>query len=85
MIVAVSPTLGVIARQLRELGYNVVTYGKYNYPIDALVYVGESLKTAKVTGAASPGWHGVLMVNAENKTIAQIDYMLKNRTFSPLF
>lgn len=85
MIVAVSSALTTIAEQLRGLGYNVVTYGKYNYPIDAFVYTDENLLSANVMGAATPGWHGVLMINAENKTINQIDYMLKNRIFSPLF
>ncbi|MCK9479295.1 MAG: YkuS family protein [Firmicutes bacterium] len=85
MIVAVTPALRTVAEQLRERGYNVVTYGKYNHPIDALIYTGENLLSANIIASAAPGWHGVLMINAENKTISQIDYMLKNRVFSPLF
>ena len=50
MTVAVDPALKTIAAQLRDR-YNVVTYGKYNYPIDALVYIGESLAAYNVTGS----------------------------------
>lgn len=85
MTVAVDPALKTIAAQLRELGYNVVTYGKYNYPIDALVYIGESLAAYKVTGSNTAGGVGVLMINAQNKTIRQIDTALKNKTYTPLF
>ena len=85
MIVAVTPNLNTLANQLRELGYDVVMYGSYNHPIDALVYSGESLATSNVTSANTGGSYGVLMINALNKTINQIDNSLKNRTYTPLF
>lgn len=85
MIVAVAPALKKIAAGLRELGYDVVTYGKYNHPIDAFVYLGESLASSKVISSAATGSYGVLMVNAQNKTIKQIDSILKSRTYTPLF
>lgn len=85
MIVAVTPGLKNLATQLRELGYEVVTYGQYNHPIDALVYSGESLATTNVTSANTGNSFGVLMVNAQNKTIKQVDNSLKNRTYTPLF
>ncbi len=85
MTVAVSPMLTTIAEQLRELGYDVVCYGSYKYPIDALVYSGESLSEANVLSAGTGGTYGVLMINAQNKTIKQIDNALKNRVYTPLF
>ncbi|NLB80987.1 MAG: hypothetical protein GX800_05125 [Clostridiaceae bacterium] len=85
MVVAVTSVLGAVAQQLRALGYNVVEYGKYNYPIDALVYLGEGLLSSRMLGCADSSGQGVLMVNAQNKTIAQIDYALKNRVYTPLF
>jgi len=83
--VAVAQNLKTIAEQLRKLGYEVVTYGEYNFPIDAFVYTGENLLSANVIESASPSWNGILMINAENKSIKQIDFILKNRTYTPLF
>lgn len=85
MIVAVTPGLNTLAEQLRELGYDVVTYGAYKYPIDALVYSGESLAAANVISANTGGAFGVLMINSSNKSVKQIDNALKNRTYTPLF
>ena len=85
LIGAVDPALKPIAAPLRELGYNGVTYGKYFYPIDALVYTRESLAAYNVTGSNTAGGVGVLMINAKNKTIGQIDAVLKNKTYTPLF
>ena len=83
MTVAVTKGLAALAEQLRALGYNVVTYGEYTYPIDALIYLGEGLARFGVTSAA--GAPGVLMINAKDKTISQIDGALKRRTYTPLF
>jgi hypothetical protein len=89
MIVAVTPELTRLAGQLRELGYDVVTYGAYRRPVDALVYSGQGLAArevgANLTGANTGGSYGVLMVNASNKTVSQIDNSLKNRAYTPLF
>lgn len=84
MTVAISPELNTLANQLRERGYNVVTYGKYNYPIDALVYTGkmEDYRTLK---GSTMGYFGILMVNATNKSVDEVDIALKNRLYSPLF
>ena len=98
MVVAVQRGLGHIKDKLREMGYEIVTLGDYNYPIDAIVYTGSSVNTSFVTNSNMPAFtshtmpmdgssrsYGVLMVNAEGKTIAQIDQILKKRVYSPLF
>lgn len=85
MVVAVTPGLNNLANQLRELGYEVVTYGKYNHPIDALVYSGEILAETNVVSANTGSSYGVLMINAKNKSLKQVDNSLKNRTYTPLF
>ena len=64
MIVAVTSALDDIAGQLRRLGYEVVAYGKYEYPIDALVYTGENILSSAFINSAASGWGAVLMVNA---------------------
>lgn len=86
MTVAVMKGLLNIAEELRALGYDVVTYGEYQYPIDAMVYMGESLdKISFSSSNVGGGRSGVLMVNATNKSIAEIHNTLKTRLYSPLF
>ncbi|MDD3766314.1 MAG: YkuS family protein [Eubacteriales bacterium] len=84
MTVAVAPQLKTLAGQLRERGYNVVTYGKYKYPVDALVYVG-SMEDYRTLKGSTVGHFGILMINATNKTVDEVDNALKNRLYSPLF
>lgn len=86
MVVAVMKGLNHIAESLRELGYDVVTYGEYFHNIDALVYVGKEMAGFTVSSdVLREGQQGVLMVNATNKNIAEISDTLKRRLYSPLF
>lgn len=84
MTVAIAPELNTLANQLRERGYNVVTYGKYKFPIDALVYTGNMEDYTTLKGSTM-GYFGILMVNATNKTADEVDIALKRRLYSPLF
>ena len=85
MVVAVTKGQTELSSQLRELGYDVVTYGEYNLPIDAIVYSGSSLESSQMTNANFGSSYGVLMISANNRTIKEIDNTLKKRTYSPLF
>ena len=85
MVVAVTKGQTELSNQLRELGYDVVTYGEYNLPIDAIVYSGASMANAPMTNANFGSSYGVLMISATNRTIKEIDNILKKRTYSPLF
>ena len=88
MTIAISPGLSGMAAQLRERGYNVVEYGRYSFPIDALVYLGGAgdYNVFTDTHLRSASRHfGILMVNAENKTVDEVDSALKRRLYSPLF
>jgi len=85
MVVAVTKGQTELSSQLRELGYDVVTYGEYNLPIDAIVYSGSSLTSSQMTNSNFGSSYGVLMISANNHTIKEIDNTLKKRTYSPLF
>ena len=98
MVVAVQKGLENIKELLREKGYEVVTFGEYNYPIDAVVYTGNNLETSYIKNNNMPNMtidtmgheasqrsYGVLLVNATNKSIEEIDYILKHKVYSPLF
>ena len=84
MIVAVQKGLGNLSTQLRARGFDIVTYGEYNYPIDAVVYMGSEnspvMQTAPLTAGGS-----VLMVNAMGKTPDQLAVILNRRLYTPLF
>lgn len=84
MIVAVQKGLGNLGEQLRTRGFDVVTYGEYNYPIDAVVYMGT--ENSPITQSMSvTGTNSVLMVNISGKTPDQIARILNCRLYSPLF
>ncbi|MDK2798678.1 MAG: hypothetical protein PWP27_1171 [Clostridiales bacterium] len=98
MIVAVQRGLENIKDKLREKGYDVVTFGEYNYPIDAVIYTGNRLEASFIKNNNIPNLmsqslgmehvdrsYGVLLINATHKTIEEIDTMLKRKTYSPLF
>lgn len=100
MVVAVQKGLENLKEKLREKGYDVVTLGEYNYPIDGIVYAGHGLGESYVKNNNMPNLtshrqmagfgdmnrsYGVLMVNAVNKSIDEIDLILKNKVYSPLF
>jgi len=98
MVVAVQRGMEHIKELLRDKGYDVVTLGDYNYPIDAIVYTGQGLETSYISNNNFPNFishtmthditdrsYGVLMINVTNKSIEEIDSMLKKRVYSPLF
>lgn len=84
MTVAITQGMQYIGERLRELGYNVVEYGKYKNRIDAVVYSGHYLAAAQMVSTNFSGNNGVLMINATNKTIEQIDQYLKRKVYSGL-
>lgn len=85
MIVAVQQGLHHIKEQLIQMGYETVTYGTYPYPVDVLIYHG-SLKQRSALQASVPQQKkGMLLVCADNKTVAEISEVLKRRLYTPLF
>lgn len=89
MVVAVQKGLMGIKNSLIELGYDVVTYGEFNGIIDALVYSGsmynDNLKMGSVQMMNFSENQRILMINATNKSINEIDLILKKKVYSPLF
>lgn len=92
IIVAVQNGLDEIKSGLKEKGFEVVDLETYNYPIDAIVYEGNSFQISYVSRNNMPemtmgrrGNYGVFIVNSLGKTIDEISDMLKCRYYSPLF
>lgn len=84
MTVAIQNGLENLASSLRDYGFDVVKYGQYNYPIDALIYSGTHMPyTSSVSSGENTG--GVFMVNAYGKSPSEIVQILQRRTYTPLF
>jgi len=92
IVVAVQQGLDDIKSGLREKGFEVVDLETYNYPIDAIVYEGNSFQISYISRNNIPemtmgkrGNYGVFIVNSLGKTIDEIADMLNTRYYSPLF
>lgn len=91
MVVAVTKGLEHLAGQLRSQEFEVVTFGEYAHPIDAVVYAGSGFHANSITSANismsadTHGRYGVFMVNAEGKSADEVAEILRRRTYTPLF
>lgn len=87
MVVAVESTLTKLKTSLANMGYCVVEYETYQLPVDAIVYESIYLKPCSDFNFINSNefQNGILMICAKNKTADDIDYILRNRTYSPLF
>ena len=92
IIVAVQEGLDYIKEQLKMRGYTIVPLEGYNYPIDALIYEGNSFQISYISGNNMPEMrdgersnYGVLIINSLGKSIGQIEEMLTMRCYGHLF
>ncbi len=92
MVVAVQSSLQNIKEELKKRGFDVVDLETYNYPIDAIVYEGNSFQISHISRNNMPEMssglrtnYGVFIVNSLGKSIDEIEDMLKTRYYSPLF
>jgi len=74
MVVAVQKGLDNLKRELAKRGFEVVDLETYNYPIDAIVYEGNSFQISYVSRNNMPQMtagqrsnYGVFIVNALGK------------------
>lgn len=83
MIVAVQKGLGELKNHLAKAGFDVVYFGEYPYPIDAVVYKGIR---ASLIGSCHPsGTGGILFVDCSGKTPYEVSKILSTRLYTPLF
>lgn len=85
MTVAMQKGLEYMSDTLRRHGFDVVIYGEYSYPVDALVYLGESMPLTSSVGTANHEHRGVFMINARGRSAEDIAQILMRRTYTPLF
>lgn len=92
MVVAVQNSLHHIQEELKKRGFDVVDLETYNYPIDAIVYEGNSFQISHISRNNMPEMcsglrtnYGVFIVNSLGKSVDEIEDMLRTRYYSPLF
>lgn len=92
MVVAVQSGLENIKKELKKRGFEVVDLETYNYPIDAIVYEGNSFQISHISRNNMPEMnsglranYGVFIINSLGKSIDEIEDMLESRYYSPLF
>lgn len=95
MVVAVENGLEELSAQLREKGYTIVSYPEYTGVVDAFIYkekISSDIEPYQDNGLnqsienyGSTGQKGILIINVANKSIMQIEEILKTRIYSPLF
>ncbi len=84
MTVAITEGVEYIGEMLRERGYNIVHYGSYKNRIDAVVYMGNYLAATQMVSTNFGDGTGVLMINATNKSVDEIDGYLRRKVYFPL-
>ncbi|MGI6776837.1 MAG: YkuS family protein [Acetivibrionales bacterium] len=92
IIVAIQKGLEEIKEALESRGYEVVDAESYGYPIDAIIYKGSSFQVSYISRNNMPTMglgirpnYGVMIINARDKSVDEIEDMLKTRYYSPLF
>ena len=92
IIIGVQKDLEAIKVGLRSRGYTVVDVENYNYPIDAIIYEGNSFQISYVSGNNMPevsmgqrNNYGVLIINSRGKSLDAIIEMLNMRCYEHLF
>jgi len=95
MVIAVEDGLEDISKELKGKGYTMVNYLEYKGIVDAFIYKDDMINGIShyqdnvmmgVTNSNSTNeLQGVFVINANNKSVNQIEEMLKNRVYSPLF
>ena len=92
IIIGVQKDLEAIKVGLKNRGYTVVDVESYNYPIDAMIYEGNSFQISYVSNNNMPEMsmgqrsnYGVLIINSSGKSLDAIEEMLKMRCYEHLF
>lgn len=83
MKVALQKGFPKLKKQLTVMGYDVVDYGDYKYPVDAIIYKGVMMSVVNASDASVQ--NSVLLVDANGKNAAQISEILQRKLYTPLF
>lgn len=82
MLISIQDDLIEVKEYLMNKGYNVENIST-NIPSDTYIY--SQPKTDLLSFKNSTGTEGSLIINTEGMSLADIEYALKHRTYTPLF
>lgn len=82
--IAIQEGLDYIKEALQNKGYQVVGYDDRGH-IDAIVYKSISSSMENVNNSEDGNIHGAILINATNKTIDEIEYIIETRRYERLF
>lgn len=84
MVISIQDDLYEIKNQLKASGYTIYNISD-NKVSDAFIYSESSIGLINVVNSAFPSEGGSLFINADSKSIHDILFTLRNRTYSNLF
>lgn len=84
MVISLSPEIMHLKEPLEGLGFSVVPFSQNSIPVDALLYYDENFISTNGLLMNTQTTHGILLVNVRNKSIEEIETILRYRTYSPL-
>lgn len=84
MIISVQDNLVDLYEGLRDMGYRVHRLSE-NVVSDAYIYSETSFGLGNLYDMVPPRENGSLLINADNRSIDDLAYMINHRIYSPLF
>ncbi|NLM03995.1 MAG: YkuS family protein [Clostridiales bacterium] len=82
--IAVQENLYEIKEFLKAKGYDVVGFDDRGY-INAIIYTDDYDGFRNINNDYTDGNFGAILINAKNKTIDEIEYIIETRRYSSLF
>lgn len=73
-----------LRNELMALGYEVYNFSD-NTPSDVYIYSKKIKGLNSLNNFISPGPGGSLLIDGDGKSLSEIQYILRNRIYSPLF
>lgn len=82
--IAVQNELTEVRKSLIQRGYHVVSF-EYTGPVDAIIYTDNYLGLQSINNGGAFNEIGAVMINANNKGIDEIIYIIEKRRYGSLF
>ena len=96
-IIAISKSLHGLKANLENLGYEVIFDDEIKTPVDVYIYVkdgsqptlystNQMLSNVAFSDPFAMSQHvGTLLINGKDKSVEEIQYIIENKVYSPIF
>lgn len=82
--VAVQENLTKIKEELKQRGYEVVGFNDSGF-IDAVIYVDDTSGFKNINDSKEINNSGTVIINAKNRSIEDLEYIIQTRRYEKLF